>query len=183
MVNIKLEITQNISGRDLEILYKKEKDPRVKERLLMIIHTKEGHTTREVAKIVRKSYVSVSKWINRFNKEGVEGLRDKKRPGKPPKMKKEQFKRLEEDLEKLPNAFGYNQPFWTTKLVRIHIRQHYITNYTYRHIQRLFHKFGYSLKKPRPVHAGKNDSEVKEFKDTLKKTPRVWSRMDPSNDR
>lgn len=183
MVNIKLEITQNISGRDLEILYKKEKDPKVRERLLMIIHTKEGHTTREVAKIVKKSYVSISKWISRFNKEGLEGLKNRLKPGKPPKMSKEQFQSLKKDIEKSPIDFGYKQPFWDTKLLNMHIRQHYIKNYTRRHVQRLFHRFGYSLQKPRPRHTRRNEKEMEEFTDALKKTPRVWVRVDSGNDR
>ena len=183
MVNIKLEITCDISGCDLEVLYKKEKDSRVKERLLMIIHTKEGRTTREVSKIVRKSYVSVSKWISRFNKYGIEGLKNRKKSGKPPKMNEEQFKKLEGDLGKSPIEFGYKQPFWDPKLLRIHIRQHYITDYTKRHTQRLFHKFGYSLISPRPRHTRRNDEEMEEFTEALKKTSRVWTRMDNGNNR
>jgi transposase len=181
MVNIKLEIDQDISGRDLELLYSKEKDPKVKERLLMLIHTKEGKTTREVAKVIKKSHVSVAHWINRFNEEGIEGLKDRKRSGKPPKMNRNQFESLKEDLNKSPREFGYKRDFWTTKLVKIHILQHYITSYTNRHVQRLLHKFGYSLIKPRPRHTKRDVSKKEEFTETLKKTRRVWTRMDSSN--
>ena len=181
MTRTQLMITQNISGRDLEFFYKKEKDPKVRERLLMVINTKEGHTTREVAKMLRKSFKTIAIWINRFNKKGIEGLKNRKRPGKPPKMSKEQFENLEKDLEKKPIEFGYNQPFWDPKMLGIHIRQHYITNYTTRHVQRLFHKFGYSLQKPRPKHTRRNEKEMEEFTDTLKKTTRIWVRMDSSS--
>ena len=149
MTRTQLQITQNISGRDLKLLYSKEKDPKVKERLLMVIHAKEGRTSREIANILKKSFKSVTIWINRFNKKGLEGLKNRSKSGKPPKMNKEQFQSLEKDIEKSPRDFGYNQDFWTTKLLRIHILQHYITSYTDRHMQRLFHKFGYSLIKSR----------------------------------
>ncbi len=181
MVNIKLKITQNNSSRDLKLLYSKERDSRVKERLLMIIHTKEGRTTREVAGIVKKSYVSVANWVNRFNKEGLAGLKNKQRSGKPPKMEEEQFKTLESDLEKSPKEFGYKQTFWNTKLIRIHILQYYITSYSDRHVQRLMHKFGYSLIKPRPRHFKRNPSQKEEFAQALKKTSRAWIRMDSGN--
>ena len=127
--------------------------------------------------------MSVAYWINRFNKEGIEGLRDRKRSGKPPKMNKEQFKRLEEDIEKSPKEFGYKQNFWNTKLIRIHILQHYITGYTNRHVQRLMHKFGYSLIKPRPKHFKRDPSQKEEFAQALKKTRRAWTRMDSGNRR
>jgi putative transposase len=183
MTRTQLRITRNISGHDLELLYFKEKDPKIKERLLMVIHIKEGHTTREVSKIVKRSFKTVAIWINRFNKDGLEGLKNKPKPGKPPKMNKEQFKRLEKDLEKSPAEFGYNQVFWNTRLIKIHILQHYITSYTDRHVQRLLHKFGYSLQKPRPRHTRRNDKEMEEFKENLKKTSRVWARMDSSDNR
>jgi len=182
MVNKKLEVTWEISGRDLEILYKNEKNPKVKERLLMIIHTKEGRTTREVSKIVKKSYVMISHWINRFNKEGPYGLKDKPRPGKPLKLEKKEFTELKQDIKKSPKELGYKQEFWTTRLLRMHILRKYTTSYTERHTQRLFHKFGYSLIKPRPRHTKRDPSQKEEFADTLKKTPRIWVRLEPASD-
>ena len=183
MTRTQLEITQNISGHDLEILYSKEKDPKIKERLLMIIHAKEGRTSREIGNITKKSFKIVTIWINRFNKEGIGGLKNKPKSGKPPKMNKEQFKKLKEDIEKSPKKFGYKQSFWNTKLIRIHILQHYITNYTDRHVQRLMHKFGYSLIKPRSRHFKRDPSQKEEFTQALKKTRKTWARMDFSNRR
>jgi len=181
MVNKKLEVTLEISGRDLEILYKNEKDPKVKERLLMIIHTKEGRTTREVSKIVKKSYVMISHWINRFNREGPDGLKDRPRSGKPSKLEKEEFMELQEDIKKSPKELGYKQQFWTTRLLRMHILRKYTTSYTERHAQRLFHKFGYSLIKPRPRHIKRDPDKKEDFAEALKKTPGVWVRVESAD--
>jgi len=181
MTRIQLEITQNIPGHELESLYRKEKNPKVKERLLMILHAKEGRTSREIGNIIKKSFKTVTIWINRFNKEGIDGLKNKSKSGKPPKMNKGQFRKLKEYLEKSPKEFGYKQSFWTTKLVRIYILHHYITSYTDRHVQRLMHKFGYSLIKPRPRHIKRNTSKKDEFTETLKKTRKAWRRMDSGN--
>ena len=183
MTRTQLQITQNISGRDLKLLYSKEKDPKVKERLLMIIHTKESRTSREIGNALKKSFKTVTIWINRFNEEGIESLKNKPKSGKPPRMEKEQFKTLESDLGKSPKEFGYKQTFWNTKLIRIHILQHYITSYSDRHVQRLMHNFGYSLIKPRPRHFKRDPSQKEEFADNLKKTSRAWVRMDSGNRR
>lgn len=169
MVNTRLEITQNISGRDLEIFYKKEKDPKVKERLLMIIHAKEGWVTREVAKAVKMSYGIVAYWIHRFNKEGIDGLKNKPKSGRPAKLEKDGFKALWNDIRKPPAEHGYNQQFWSTKLLRIHIREKYGKEYTQRHVQRLFHRLGFSLIKPRPRHIKADKAEEIEFKQSFKK--------------
>lgn len=169
MVNRKLEITQNISGRDLEFFYKKEKNPHVKERLLMIIHIKEGWVSREVARIVKKSHVAVAYWVNRFNEEGIEGLKDKPRSGRPTKIAKNEFKLLWNDIRRQPKEFDYKQQFWSTKLLRIHIREKYGKSYSDRHVQRIFHKLGFSLIKPRPRHIKASKKEEIEFKEGFKK--------------
>ena len=169
MVNIKLEITQDISGRDLEFFYKKEKDPKVKERLLMIIHIKEGWVSREVAKIIRKSHVAVAYWVNRFNKEGIEGLKNRPKSGRPTKIAKDKIELLWNDIRRQPKEFGYKQQFWSTKLLKIHIREKYGKSYSDRHVQRIFHKLGFSLIKPRQRHIKANKAEEIAFKQSFKK--------------
>jgi putative transposase len=71
---------------ELESLYRREEDPRVKERLLLVVRV-EGH--RQVpAHVARELYRSgpwTSYWLERYREEGVEGLRDKPREGRPPK--------------------------------------------------------------------------------------------------
>jgi len=169
MVNTKLEITQDISGRDLEFFYKKEKDPKVKERLLMIIHAKEGWSIRDVAKRVKRSFKIVAIWMHRFNKEGINGLRNKPKSGRPTKLEKDVFKTLWSDIRKTPIEYGYNQQFWSTKLLRIHIKEKYGKEYTQRHTQRIFHKLGFSLIKPSPRHIKANKAEEIAFKQNFKK--------------
>lgn len=183
MVNVKLQITQNISGRDLKLLYSKEKNPKVKERLLMVMHAEEGFTTREVAERTKRCFKTVAIWINRFNKRGIEGLRDKLKSGRPTKMAKDEFKALWNDIRKNPVEHGYKQQFWSTKLLRIHIKERCGKDYSNRHVQRLFHKLGFSLIKPRPRHIKANKTEEIAFKQGFKKTRRVWRRLDIDNRR
>lgn len=169
MVNLRLEITQKVSLRDLETFYRKEKHSRIKERALILIHSKEGKTTREVARTVKKSPTTVSLWIRRFNEEGFGGIKNKPKAGRPTKAAKDSFEAIREDLAKSPESFGYNQQFWSTKLLRTHIREHYKAEYTDRHIIRLLHVFGYSLIKPRPNDYRKSPAKKQDFKEAFKK--------------
>ena len=169
MVNIKLEITQKVSLRELETFYRKEKQARIKERSLILIHSKEGKTTREIAMIVKKSPTSVSLWIRRFNKEGFAGLNNKPKAGRPTKAARGSFDSIKEDLDKSPEIFGYTQQFWSTKLLKKHIKEHYKTEYTDRHIIRVFHNSGYSRIKPRPEDYRKDPAKKQVFKEDFKK--------------
>jgi putative transposase len=171
MVNIKLEVTQNVSLSELSAFYRKEKQGRIKERALILLHSKEDKTTREIARILKKSPTTVSLWIRRFNKEGFDGLRNKPKEGRPTKVVKDNFESIREDLAKSPEHFGYDQQFWSTKLLKTHIKEHYQTEYTYRHLIRLFHEFGYSLIKPRPNDYRKSPAKKQDFKESFKKRP------------
>jgi putative transposase len=169
MVNLRLEITQNVSLRDLENFYRKEKQSKIKERALIIISSLEGKTTREAGMSARMSHISASKWIKRFNKEGFDGLRDKPKTGRPSKAAHGSFDSIKDDLDKSPEEFGYNQQCWSTKLLKKHIKEHYKTEYTDRHIIRILHKSGYSRIKPRPEDYRKSPAKKQGFKEDFKK--------------
>lgn len=85
------------SDVDFNALSKKEKNPRVRIRLLALVHVKDGVSYRKIEKMLKITYVSVQNWVNRFAAEGVEGLKDKDVGGKEPyfpKDKEEQLRNL-----------------------------------------------------------------------------------------
>jgi putative transposase len=170
MVNIKLQINQNSSLSDLYAFYRKEKDSRIKERSLILIHSKEGKTTREIGKIVKKSPTTVAMWIRRFNKFGFNGLKDVPKSGRPKRMNDESFNEIKHDLAKSPETFGYDKQFWCPKLLRIHIEKNYNALYTERHSARIMRKFNYTLIKPRTTDIRKNPADKQGFREKLKKT-------------
>ena len=64
-----------------------EKDPRKVTRIhgiCRIVIEKESY--REVARIMYKSYNTIRAWHERYLREGLKGLSDRPRPGRPPKM-------------------------------------------------------------------------------------------------
>lgn len=55
------------------------------ERARLVLACLEGKEIQQVAQELRVSIPTVSKWRRRFSQHGLEGLRDRPRPGKPPK--------------------------------------------------------------------------------------------------
>ena len=65
-------------------LYKKEKDPNVKDRLMLNIRVRfENHSITEAAHSLGKVTSWGSKWYRRFAKAGLEGLQNLPRSGRP----------------------------------------------------------------------------------------------------
>jgi transposase len=110
----------------------------------------------------------VQRWVHDFNKSGFSGLFDKERPGRPASLDTRQWEKLGRDLRKQPKIFGYTQNLWDGKLLAHHLQSHYGIEVGVRQCQRIFHKFGFRRRKPRPVIAQADPSAQKAFKKTSK---------------
>ena len=69
---------------ELNQLYRITKDPRLRTRAPMVLLAGEqAQSVPEVARIVREVETTVLRWLKRYQAEGVEGLKDAPRPGRP----------------------------------------------------------------------------------------------------
>ena len=145
---------------DLETLgeaYKQERDPKVRERLLMIMGMLDGKTTRQVATDLRCPQPNVVYWKQRFEKEGLEGLRDRPRSGRPPKVARWKLEHTRKLIEK--------KQCWTATAVMKLIYKKTGVQYSLMHVTRLLHSWGLSKQRPRKKHINAaSDEEVERFK-------------------
>src|ERR1700674_5929552 len=59
---------------------------RVCQRVLMIANLLEGMEHEEAARLAGLSRSAAYEWHNRYEEEGIEGLRDRPRPGRQPRV-------------------------------------------------------------------------------------------------
>ena len=142
---------------ELEELYRKEEDVKAKERLLLILRVEgDGVVPARAAKELHRSRPWASYWLERFSKEGLDGLRDRRRSGRPPKLPLHVIARIRSRLSE-------SRQGWTTKQVREMIAMEGGgVIYHYKHIYRLLHKWGLKLKVPRKRHVNTASKEEKE---------------------
>jgi putative transposase len=141
-------------------LYKKENDPMVKERLLLIIKVREDKQIPfRVVKEMHRSNPWASDWLIRYDKEGLEGLRNRTKSGRPSELTEEISYQIKKELKE-------NDKGWTTKQVEELIVQKSGIKYHYTHIYRILRKWGFKQKVPRKIHV--NTASVEE-KDAFKK--------------
>ena len=105
-------------------------------------------------------------WLKRYREEGLEGLKDRPKSGRPPDIP-------EETVYEIKNELASNRQGWTTKQVEdLIVRKSGGIRYHYTHIYRLMHKWGFKRKVPRRVHVNTASKEEKErFK---KEQERYW---------
>jgi putative transposase len=126
----------------LDKAYRNERDARVKERLLLIIRVSfDKQHVELVASELHKSRAWAYKWYKRYNDEGMKGLIDKPRSGRPSFM-------YEDDIVKIKQELSSSNTGWDTKEVMNLIQKKTGIKYHQDHIRRLLYQWGFSLKAP-----------------------------------
>jgi len=73
---------------------------RLLHRLHSVILVLSGYSASETARIYCDSPRAVAYWVNRFNDEGIAGLEDDQRPGRPSKLGEREIKKLQTFLKR-----------------------------------------------------------------------------------
>ncbi len=168
----------DISIGELKKLYRKEKEAKVKLRLLCATLRKREYSVSDISKHLEIPRMTVSDWLRRLYERGLSGLYDRKQTGRPNKLNKEQLTDLEKILGESPQ--NQNLPFviWTTKLVRDLIQTKYGISYRSRQTRNILQDLGFSPQKPRPRHRKASVKSQEDFKKTSGRTLGHTSKMD-----
>lgn len=102
---------------------KSDKRPEVRQRALGLRLLHEGQTPKEVAQIMAVSQPSVYDWHHRWQTNGLAGLANCPKSGRPRKTDRSYVERLEEVPEQDPQELGYNFTIWTADRLRYHLEK------------------------------------------------------------
>ena len=96
-----------IASTVLDYAYKHESNANVRERILLIRRiTSDGKDIVLVSKEeLHRSRAWAYKWLKRFDKEGLEGLKDKPRSGRPPDVPKDKLSKIRSELSENPSGW------------------------------------------------------------------------------
>lgn len=107
--------------KDLSRLIHSNGDARVVRRAQMVRLSAQGKTAWEIAMLWDVTGEAVRRTIKRFNSEGVGGLADKPRRGRPPKKTDRYVALLKEAVQACPRDLGYPFSSWTLERLREHL--------------------------------------------------------------
>lgn len=135
---------------------KKVKNPEIKERLLMVQSWYHGTPFREIAKVHACSFNKVKFWKDRYESEGVKGMSTKPRSGHPRSISEKRYQSIKREV-------ATKNQGWETKQIREFIKKKSGVLYSERHVIRLAHHWGLSLRVPRPIYAHTDEREREQF--------------------
>jgi transposase len=126
---------------------------RVAKRLRAVVLNAEGHTSSELARILQAHRSKVSQWLQRYQAEGVDGLLEGYRSGRPSQLTKKQQRHLGNVLDSGPVAYGLDSGIWTSSMIGWVIEEEFGVQYHPGHVRKLLHNWGFSVQRPRRVLA------------------------------
>lgn len=157
-----------------------DKAPRVAQRFHGIILSLEGHTTSEIARVLKVHRSSIPLWIDSWNHHKEEGLWEGQRSGRPCQLNPTDREKLCDILDSGPVAYGLETGIWTSPLVGQIIREEFQQDYHPGHVRKLLKQLGYSVQRPTTglVQASLSQKRrwVRATYPNLKKTPKAKAR-------
>mgnify|MGYP001375968407 CR=1 FL=1 len=134
---------------ELDELYHTTHDVRVRTRALMILLAAERRlVAAEVAAIVRQDAETVRRWVARYQAEGINGLSDAPRAGKPPKVTSQYRTRLLELVRRRPRTPGLPFSLWTAARLADRLAEETGLRMSGPSICRLLREAGMALSRP-----------------------------------
>ena len=143
---------------------RRSEESRYDHRLHGVLLVAQGLTCPEVAGLLGDAPRSVQYWVRRFEEEGLAGLQEGERSGRPNRLSPRQLAEVDAVLRKSPRAVGMGGNLWDGKTLAAWIERQHGTVLGVRQCQRLFRRLGFRLRKPRPMVAQADPERQKAHK-------------------
>ncbi|WP_159637606.1 helix-turn-helix domain-containing protein [Sphingobacterium composti Ten et al. 2007 non Yoo et al. 2007] len=117
-------------------------------RLYMVYLVALGYSSRRLSELHNISFKQITNWVHRFEKEGIEGLKDKKGRGRRSNLSNKQLERIKSlVIHEKPSDYGYQSVKWTGPLVAQWIDKEYGLTYQKAQVYNLLEKVGIVFEK------------------------------------
>ncbi len=145
---------------------RRSEESRYDHRLHGVLLVAQGMSCRQVSELLGDAPRSVAYWVRRFERDGLGGLTEEERPGRPRRLSEEHIQSIDEALRRSPTDFGLTGNIWDGKTLSAYVRREWDVSLGTRQCQRLFRQLGFRLRKPRPLIANASPEEQAQVKKT-----------------
>jgi transposase len=161
-----VKVVEHLSPNQLRRKAKTESNARVRVRLLAIANVLDGMSRKDVARSAGVSRNAVCGWIDRYNQQGIDGLSDSPRSGRPTNIDPQQLDRFKQRVQTGPDpSIDGIVAFRGWKLQEI-LRQEFNAEYALSSVYQVLNRLKLRPLKPRPRHPDTDPSAQEEFKKT-----------------
>lgn len=124
---------------------------------------KEGYQPVDIATMLSVDRRSVRRWKATYHNEGEKGIHAKPASGRPPKLDRDDIKKLEKALLKGSKAAGFPTDLWTCPRVVYLIHTLFGIRYHVDHVGRILHALGWSPQRPERRAMERNEKRIKQW--------------------
>ena len=155
---------ENCPLRELEVAAKAAVSRRSHVRMMAVKTLLLGFTREQVAQIHSISQRTLTRWIQSFNRQGIDGLTERPRPGRPTKIRPE---RRDEFRDLVQHPEKADQTHWTGRKFHGYLTEQLQQEVGYRTVVRWLHDQGFRLKVPRPWPNRQDEAKRQAFMEKL----------------
>jgi transposase len=131
-------------------------------RRLAVQRVNEGWSQKDVAAFLGVHAVTVSEWVRAYRAGGDQALRGNPPPGRPPRLREADLRRLEELLLRGATAHGWANDLWTRTRVREVIRCHLGVEYHPGYVAELLRKrLGWTSQRPEQQSVNRDEKAIR----------------------
>ncbi len=132
---------------------------RVSERMHAVLLSARGYEIGQIASILEYDEATIRRWIERYEAEGLEGLQDRPRPGRPRSAGAAAQESVRRAIEMGPESCGHpGVALWTVVLLQAHLLMGLGLQLSRSSVRRLLYAMDYVWRRPR--HVLPNDPEA-----------------------
>jgi len=114
MIRISLNESERVALTRLRL----DRSSNIGERAYYVLLADTGKSAPEIARYLNRNIITIRLWLNRYRKEGFNGLKAHRASGRPAQKAPAIESYLKELLEKSPQDYGYQESGWQINLLR-----------------------------------------------------------------
>lgn len=158
------------TAESIRALFRDDERYTVGLRLYAVYQVALGQSSRKLEGFYNTSFKQITNWVHRFEREGIQGLIDKPKSGRKPRLNLEQLQAIGVLVsDDLPTKYNYNTATWTGPLVIDWIKNTYQIEFKPAQIYNILKSLGFSYQKGRGIFREADVVKQEEFKEALKK--------------
>ena len=165
----KVKQIKNYSSEQIKAIIDTDDKYKLGIRLYAVYQLSKGKASRELEDLYNVSFKQICNWANRFDQNGVEGLLNHPRSGRPSKLTQDQKNELQVCLAKSPEEFGYNTANWSGPLVKDFLQKRFSVEYKQANVYNLLHSLGFSYQRAKGVYPERDEQKREEARIDIKK--------------
>ena len=148
-----LEIRTDLAGpAQLRRLARRERSPRTASRMLAIAGALEGMSRAEAARLAGMERQALRDAVVRYNAEGLDGLRDRPKPGRTPTLTEAQQALLLDAVFRGPDRARDGGSDWTLPMLCRWVERRFDKRLHPASLSRVLRRLELSRQKTRPLH-------------------------------